>query len=164
MHLENSLQHIFNRSRGCGSTQAIIDGLKSYTGVRRPLILTHSEPAACSIRSRLLEACVSADVRSMETEPSRFMGQDFGPVMLDLPVALALVEECQRRGAALDLRDKEIYRLQQSLLQANKEIETLHIFLDEEVLPRYVEMFDAAGLGDPSGSVVVQTAKNLLGK
>jgi hypothetical protein len=41
--------------------------------------------------------------------------------------------------------------------------EQLRAFLNDEVLPRYMEMFAAAGLGEWSDSVVYQRAVELLG-
>jgi hypothetical protein len=32
----------------------------------------------------------------------------------------------------------------------------------EQIMPRYVELFTAAGLGDPSGSIAVQLARDVL--
>lgn len=40
--------------------------------------------------------------------------------------------------------------------------ERMAAFLWDEVMPRYVEMFEAAGLGAPNDSVVVQQARALL--
>lgn len=46
--------------------------------------------------------------------------------------------------------------------KAEQRVKALEAFLDREVLPRYVEIFTAAGLGNPQESVIVQQAKVLL--
>lgn len=42
------------------------------------------------------------------------------------------------------------------------ELATLRAFLDEEVMPRYTEMFQLAGLGQPGDSTIIQRAAALL--
>lgn len=43
------------------------------------------------------------------------------------------------------------------------EVQQLRAFLNDEVMPRYAEMFEAAGLGNASDSVVIEMARDLLG-
>lgn len=42
------------------------------------------------------------------------------------------------------------------------EVERLRTFIDKAVMPRYCEMFEELGLGDPTTSVVVEEAARLL--
>lgn len=38
----------------------------------------------------------------------------------------------------------------------------LRELIEKELLPRYIELFEAAGLGDAKDSVAVQLARNIL--
>ena len=46
--------------------------------------------------------------------------------------------------------------------EARAEVEQLRTFIDKAVMPRYCEMFEELGLGDPTTSVVVEEAARLL--
>jgi hypothetical protein len=53
-------------------------------------------------------------------------------------------------------------KAEQALEQARTESARLRALINQEIMPRYVEMFEAAGLGDASQSVVVGMARDAL--
>lgn len=52
--------------------------------------------------------------------------------------------------------------LARDLAMADADIAALRRFLEHEVLPRYAELYAAAGLGDPAESVIAEPARALL--
>jgi hypothetical protein len=94
------------------------------------------------------------------------MAQEIEGLTADLMAAKsALISAMTTSGAAIEARDEMLGKLSTAYAEVGafrRQRDDLVRLVDRTVMPRYVELYEAAGLGNPADSVALQDVMKAL--